>query len=77
MTYSDMLYRLDIPTFYFYEPLLFKIFVSWKFLKIYKAFPLSTITLTIYISRSFTVYNHADNHFCKYIYLFQILHNLK
>ena len=27
MTYSDMFYRLDIYTFYFYEPLLLKIFL--------------------------------------------------
>ena len=32
MTHSDMLWRLDIFTFCFYEPLLFQI-VSWKFLK--------------------------------------------
>ena len=34
MTYSAMLYRLDISTFYFYEPLPFPIFVPWKFVKI-------------------------------------------
>ena len=28
-----MLYRLDISTIYFYEPLLFQIFVLWKFIK--------------------------------------------
>ena len=33
MTHSDMLYRVDISTFYFYEPLLLKIFVPWKFIK--------------------------------------------
>ena len=33
MTYSDMLYRLDISTFYFYKPLPFQIFGS---LEIYK-----------------------------------------
>ena len=33
MAHSDMLYRLDISTFYFYEPLLFQIFISWKFIK--------------------------------------------
>ena len=32
MTHSGM-YRLDISTFYFYEPLLFQIFVPWKFIK--------------------------------------------
>ena len=33
MTYSDMLYRLDISTFCFYESLLFQIFFFWKFIK--------------------------------------------
>ena len=33
MAHSDMLYRLDISTFYFYEPLLFQILISWKFIK--------------------------------------------
>ena len=33
IAHSDMLYRLDISTFCFYEPLLFQIFVSWKFIK--------------------------------------------
>ena len=60
MTHSDMLYRLDISTFYFYEQLLFQIFVLWKFIKT-KAFPclLShlqstatqiTITINIFVS---------------------------
>ena len=35
MTNSGMLYRLDISTFYFDEPLLFQIFVPWKFIKTY------------------------------------------
>ena len=33
MTHSDMLYWLDISTFYLYEPLLFQIFDPWKFIK--------------------------------------------
>ena len=33
MTHSDVLYRLDISTFYFYKPLPFQIFVTWKFIK--------------------------------------------
>ena len=33
MTYSDILYRLDISTFCFYESLLFQIFFLWKFIK--------------------------------------------
>ena len=60
MTHSDMLYRLDISTFYFYKQLLFQIFVLWKFIKT-KAFPclLShlqstatqiTITINIFVS---------------------------
>ena len=32
MTNSGMLYRLDISTVYFYEPLLFQIFVPGKFI---------------------------------------------
>ena len=35
MTNSDMLYWLDISTFYFYEPLQFQIFVPCKLIKIY------------------------------------------
>ena len=68
MTNSGMLYRLDISTFYFDEPLLFQIFVPWKFNKNLCP-PLSAIT--------FTVESHADNHFYKYIYLFQILCSMK
>ena len=33
MTNSCILYRVDISTFHFYEPLPFQIFVSWKFIK--------------------------------------------
>ena len=33
MTHSDMLYWLDISTFYLSEPLLFQIFDPWKFIK--------------------------------------------
>ena len=33
MTHSDILYRLDISTLCFYEPLQFQIFASWKFIK--------------------------------------------
>ena len=72
MTHSDMFYRLDISTFYFYEPLLLQIFFPWKYIKtsLYKNWlPLSTIT--------FTVNSHAYNHFYKYIYLFQILYTMK
>ena len=38
VTHSGMLYRLDICTFYFHKPLLFQIFVAWKFIKT-SAFP--------------------------------------
>ena len=33
MTHSGILHRVDISTFYFYEPLPFQIFVFWKFIK--------------------------------------------
>ena len=36
MTHSGMQHRLDISTFYFYELLLFQIFVPWKFITISK-----------------------------------------
>ena len=32
MIHSGLLHRLDISTFYFYEPLLFPIFFPWKFI---------------------------------------------
>ena len=59
-THSGMLYRLEISTFYFYETLLFQIFVLWRFIK----------TCTFPCIITFTVNSHADNHFYKYIYLF-------
>ena len=68
MTHSDMLHRLDISPFYFYEPLLFQILVPWKFMNIL-GLPLSTLT--------FTVNSHVDNHSYKYIYLLQILYTMK
>ena len=46
MAYSGMLHRLDIITFYFYEPLLFHAFVPRKFIKTYDLL-LSTITFTV------------------------------
>ena len=51
---------------------------DFRLLEIYKnlSFPLSTITFTIYF-HAFTVNSHANNHFYKYIYLFQILCCLK
>ena len=60
MTHSDMLYRLDISTFYFYE--LFAV-SDFRPLEIYKKLGLSLSTTT------FAVNNHADNHFYKYIFL--------
>ena len=59
-----MLYRLDISTFYFYEPLLFQMLVPWKFVKTSVFLSLSTIT--------FTVNSHVNNYFDKYVYLLQI-----
>ena len=67
MTHSDMLLWLDVSTL-----LLCIIAVSYFCpLEIYKnlGFLLSTITVT--------VNSHADNHFFKYIYFFQILYSLK
>ena len=64
-----MLYRLDISTFNFYEPLLFQIFVPWKFIKNKSlGLPLSTIT--------FTVNSHVDNYSYKYIYFIQIQYKI-
>ena len=65
-------FRHVISTGYFYVLLLWTISVSdFCLLEIYKilGFPLSIIT--------FTVNSHADNHFYKYIYLFQISYSLK
>ena len=44
MTHSGMLFRLDISTFYFYKPLLFQIFIPWKFFK-YLGLPFSSFLL--------------------------------
>ena len=60
MAHSGMLCRLDISSFCFYEPLVFQIFVPWKFTKT-EAFPCLLL--------HFTVNNYADNHFYEYIYL--------
>ena len=70
MIYSDMVYRPD--TMYFYVLFLWAIAASdFRPLEIHKnlGLPLSTIT--------FTVNSHADNYFCKCIYLFQILYDMK
>ena len=67
MTHCDMLYRMDISVLFWWT-----IAVSdFRPLEIYKnvGLPLSTI--------NFTVNSHADNHYYKYIYLFQILYNMK
>ena len=66
MTHSDMLYQLDISTFYFYKPLLLQIFV-----RILKNLDLSLSTIT------FKVNSHVDNHFYKYVYLFQVFYGIK
>ena len=64
MAHSGILYRMDIYKFYFYAV------SDFRPLGIYKnlGLPLSTITLT--------VNSHADNHFYKYIYFFQILYSM-
>ena len=62
----------NVSTGYFYVLFLWAILVSdFRPLEICKnvGFPLRTIT--------FTVNSHADNHFYKYIYLFQILSSMK
>ena len=63
LTHSDMLYQLEIPTFYFYEPWLFHIFVPLNFLKA-EAFP---CLLSLLQSTTTEIY----------IYVFQILFSLK
>ena len=61
-----------VSTGYFYVLFLWTIAVSYfRPLEIYKnlGLPFSSIT--------FTVNSHPDNHFYKYIYLFQILYSVK
>ena len=67
MIHSGMLYRLDIFTFYFYglavsDCLAFEIYKN--------------LGSPLY-SNVFAVSSHADNHFYKYIYAFQILYSIK
>ena len=66
MIHSDMLYRLDISSLYFYKP-----FSDFRPVEIYKnlGFPLFTF--------AFTISSHACNNFYKYIYLFHILYSIK
>ena len=69
MTHSDMLYLLDI---YIHILFLWAIAVSnFRPLEIYRNFSLLLSTITC------TVSSHADNHFCEYIHLFQILYSMK
>ena len=79
MTHSDMLNQLDISAFYYYEPLLFKIFVLSRFLKT-EAFPFlvsplqSTATqiaifINVFIYFKYTVWNRFS-----YIFLQKKLH---
>ena len=62
-SHSGMLYRLKIFTFYFYEPLLFKISFPWKFIKTW-AFPCllpllqSTDTQIIFSINTFTCFKY-------------------
>ena len=69
ITYSGMLYQLDISTCYCYDPLLFLIFVPWKFIK--------TEALPSLLSLLQSTASHADSHFYKWIYLFQIFYSMK
>ena len=45
--------------------------LDFRLLKIYKKLGLHFSTIT------FAANSHAENHFCKYIYLFQILYSMK
>ena len=63
-----MPYRLDISSLYFYEPMLF---LGFHLLQTYKNLGLPFGTFT------FTFNSYANNHFYKYIYLFQILYSVK
>ena len=81
MTHSDMLYRLDISPFYFYEPLLLQIFVPWKFIRT-EAFPClrsllqSTATQIIISINIFICFIVYRNNMCFYrLCLFQILYS--
>ena len=67
MTQSGMFYGLDISVLFLWDIA----FSDFYPLEIYEnsGFPLSTI--------AFTVNSHADNHFCKCIYLIQILYSMK
>ena len=64
MICSGLLYRLDISTFYFYVTIVVSDFLPLEIHK-HLVLPLPSIT--------FTAKSQADNHFYKYIYLFQIL----
>ena len=68
MIHPGLLYRLDISTIYFYEPLLIPAFFS---LIIHKHLVLLLSSIT------FTAKRQVDNHFYECIYLFQILYNMK
>ena len=64
--------KYDCTTGYFYVLFLWTIDVSdFRPLEIYKNLDLSLSLIT------FTIKTHADNHFYKYIYLFQILYSVK
>ena len=73
MIHSGLLYRLDISTFRFYEPLLFQIFFPWKFINIY-SFPClpsllqptaKQITISINIFICFKYYTAWNQFFIK------------
>ena len=69
MAYSGMLYWVDISRFYFYEPLLFQIFVLWKFIK-NQVFPyLLSLLQSTAMQITISIY--------KYIYLFPKLYSIK
>ena len=71
MTHSAMLYGLDISTFHF---IFLAIAVSaFCPLKTYR----NLVYYLVYYHYVMTVYSYVDNHFYKYIYLFQILSSMK
>ena len=65
MTLSSMLYWLDISTFYFYEPLLFQIFVLGN---LYKNLGLPLSTITFATTTQLTIPIHL--YICLYIYIY-------
>ena len=63
--YSGMLYRLDISTFYFHQPLLFQIFFPWKLKKLLSLLQPTAKQITISINKFICFkYYIVWNQFC-------------